>query len=107
MGFVSRPDHHVVVLPGLEVLVDELLRLVLDVAAQDHLVEPFLVLLLKGDLLDTNLSPGEATDRVLLESLDLRLVGEISGVARVNAYVDWPDMLRAGKLLDAPDVCLR
>ena len=96
MSFVGRPDHHFVVLLTLEVLVYELFSLVLDAAAQDHLIKPFLVLLPERDLLDADLSAGEAIERVLLESLDLRLLGEITGRTWMHADVDWSNILGAG-----------
>jgi len=96
MSFVGRPDHHIVVLLTLEVLVYELFSLMLNAAAQDHLIKPFLVLLLERDLLDADLSSGKAIERVLLESLDLRLLGEITGMTWMHADVDRSNILCAG-----------
>ena len=96
MRLVGRPVHHCVILPALEVLVNELFRLLLDGTAEDHLIEPLLVLLLEWDLLDANLNASEAIDRMLLESLALRLHREIPGMTWMHADVDWSNILCAG-----------
>lgn len=104
MGLISRPDHHVVVLLCLKVLVHELFGLLPYVASKDHVIKPLLVLPLEWDLSDSDLCPSEAIDAVLLVTWILWLVREIPGMARKDADVDLPDVLGASQLLDTPDV---